>query len=94
MPKRTDANQTQIVKTLRKLGASVLVLSGVGHGCPDILAGYRGQNVLIEIKDGSKPPSGRKLTEHEQAFFDGWRGQVDIVKSEEEAVALVGKLGL
>ena len=89
MAKRTDANQTEIVKTFRSLGASVLILSSVGKGCPDLMVGIFGRNFLVEVKDGKKPPSGRKLTEHEQLFFDGWKGQVCVVKSPDEAISLL-----
>ena len=84
MAKRTDSNQTVIVKCLRKLGCSVQILSDVGKGCPDIVVGYRGRNFLFEIKDGEKPPSARKLTEYEQYFFDTWNGQVCIINSTDE----------
>ena len=71
---RTDTNQAEIVSALRKKGCSVVCLHTVGKGCPDILAGYNGQNFLIEVKDGNKPPSKQKLTPDEAAFFAGWRG--------------------
>ena len=35
--KRTDANQAEIVKTLRQAGADVYDLSKVGKGIPDLL---------------------------------------------------------
>jgi hypothetical protein len=86
MPKRVDANQKSIVAALRDLGATILILSNVGKGCPDICVGWRGFNYLFEIKDGSKPPSARKLTEAEQAFHLMWRGQIEIITSLEEAI--------
>lgn len=94
MPKRVDANQVEIVKILRKFGCSVLILSSVGKGCPDILAGFKGQNYLIEIKDGKKPPSARKLTEHEQKFHDEWKGQVCIINSALDALAMFEYIAL
>jgi hypothetical protein len=92
MAKRTDSNQKEIVSTLRKCCADVLVLSDVGKGCPDLLMGYRGKNILIEVKDGKKPPSKRVLTPDEQKFHDVWRGQVCIVKSVDEALELLSDL--
>jgi Holliday junction resolvase len=59
---RTDSNQTEIVAILRSLGCSVQMLHAVGAGCPDLLVGVAGQNLLIEIKDGSRKPSARRLT--------------------------------
>jgi hypothetical protein len=86
MPKRVDANQREIVATMRNLGASVRILSDVGKGCPDLLVGFGGCNYLFEVKDGSKPKSARKLTPQEQTFFDAWKGQVAVINSLDEVV--------
>ena len=83
---RVDANQAEIVAALRATGATVQVLSAVGQGCPDILVGYAGSNILMELKDGDKPPSKRKLTEDEAAWHGRWRGQVCVVNSAAEAL--------
>lgn len=79
--KRIDDNQNEIVKALRKFGASVCILSAVGKGCPDLLVGYQGINYLFELKDGSKCPSKRRLTESELEFHQNWLGQVVIINS-------------
>lgn len=89
MAKRVDTNQKEIVEALRELGVSVQILSDVGKGCPDLVVGFRGRNYLLEIKDGKRPPSQQKLTEHEERFFDNWRGQVDIVKSVQQAIDFI-----
>jgi len=87
---RTDANQARIVEALRRVGASVSVTSGVGNGFPDLLVGWRGRTILIEIKDGEKPPSERKLTEAEAYFLENWKGgPAVVVKDEQEAIAAV-----
>lgn len=82
---RTDANQSSIVRDLRKAGASVLILSGVGEGCPDLLVGFRGLNWLFEVKDGNQPPSKKRLTEDEEAFHLAWDGQVAKIETTEDA---------
>jgi len=84
---RVDANQSEIVAALRAVGVSVQPLHTVGKGCPDLLCGVRGTNLLLEIKDGNKPPSARKLTSDEAAWHESWRGQVAIVESVDEAIA-------
>lgn len=89
MPRRVDANQRAIVAALRKVGASVQVLSDVGHGCPDLLVGWRGINLLFECKDGSKSPSKIKLTPDELEWHSTWTGQVTVVGSPSEAVAML-----
>lgn len=91
MAKRVDANQREIVKTLRSLGGTVLILSEVGKGCPDICLGYRGKNYLIEIKDGSKPPSKQALTSDESKFHLAWKGQVCIINSIDNAVKFLNE---
>lgn len=89
---RTDDNQNEIVQALRAVGASVAITSALGSGFPDIVAGYRGKNYLFEIKDGSKPPSRRKLTPDEQEFHDLWRGAVIVVINVDEALKAVGAI--
>ena len=91
MAKRTDGNQTEIVNTFRSMGATVQILSMVGKGCPDIVVGFQGVNYLIEIKDGKKSLSGQKLTEHEEKFFNTWKGQVCLINSNDQAIALLEK---
>lgn len=87
---KVDTNQSQIVKVLRAVGASVATTHQVGKGFPDIVVGYKGHNYLLEIKDGDKPPSQRKLTADEQEWHDKWRGTVKIVNNETEALTAIG----
>lgn len=87
---KIDANQTAIVKALRAVGCSVTHLSGVGSGCPDLLVGRFGRNLLLEVKDGSKPPSAQALTEDQKLWHAAWRGQVFVVRTVDEALAAVG----
>ena len=86
---RVDDNQKQIVSTFRKLGASVLITSQLKN-CFDILVGYNGVNYICEIKDGTKPPSQRKLTEGEKSFRDNWKGgEYYIIESIEDVINLI-----
>ena len=89
---KVDANQSQIVQALRKAGATVQPLHMVGQGCPDLLCAFRQVNFLIEVKDGAKPPSARKLTPDEERWIGAWRGPVYIVTSPMEAVGLLGNI--
>ena len=86
---KVDANQAEIVADLRKLGASVQSLTTVGKGCPDIVVGYMGVNLMVEIKDGSNPPSKRRLTQDEDKWHLEWVGQVAIVENTRQARALL-----
>ena len=74
---------------MRACGATVRVVTQ-GDGLPDLLVGYRGYTILMEVKDGRKPPSARKLTEEEEKFFANWTGgMLAIVNSVEEALELL-----
>lgn len=87
---RIDANQTQIVKALRKAGCTVQHLHSVGKGCPDLLVGRAGVNYLLELKDGAKSPSEQKLTPDQVIWHSEWGGSVAVVNSEEAALKEVG----
>ena len=96
---QVDANQREVVAALRGAGASVQLLHAVGEGCPDLLVGYKGLNMLLEVKDGSKPPSAQKLTPQQEEWHRDWRGHRVVVNSPEAAltaigaIAIVGKIG-
>lgn len=82
---KTDANQAEIVAALRAIGATVQPLHSVGDGCPDLLAGFRGRNLLIECK---MPKTG-KLTADQVEWHGGWKGQVAVVEDVDAALAVV-----
>ena len=80
--KRVDDNQREIIKYLRCIpGITVMDLSAVGAGCPDIAVGFMGRNYFFEIKDGNK-----KLTDGEKKFHNLWPSKVHIIRSKNEAV--------
>ena len=83
---KVDINQGDIVLALRRAGCTVYPTHMVGHGFPDLVVGKHGKNYLMEIKSNNV----KKLTEDERQFFDEWRGQVCVVRSPEEALAVVG----
>lgn len=85
---RKDANHADIVNALRKFGWSVLDLAAMGSGCPDLLIGRRGKTQLAEIKDGSKPPSARQLTDDQIEFIAGWPDDVLILQSVDDVLAI------
>lgn len=86
---KVDANHSEIVTALRKIGATVTSTAAVGKGFPDLAVGWRGMTLLLEIKDGSKPPSARKLTEDERDWHDMWRGHAEVVNTVDEAIRAV-----
>ncbi len=86
-----DENQAEVVKAFRKMGCSVQPLHTVGQGCPDLLIGHHQINRLVEVKNGSKPPSERRLTPDQQTWHHEWRGEVDIVENIDDVSRLVRK---
>ena len=78
-------NQGEIVKALKKIGASVWVI-----GLPvDLLVGFRGHTYLMEVKDGPK----RRLTPLQADFFENWSGgTLCRVDNPDAALRMIGVL--
>lgn len=96
--KRTDDNQPEIVKALRRIGCTVAITSAAGDGFPDIVVGRTDlngerKNWLLEIKDGDKVPSKQVLTPDQERFHSKWRGQIDVVNSSNQAINLIMGIG-
>jgi hypothetical protein len=91
MPKRTDNNQTEIVNAFRRLGCFVHVTSDLGKGFPDLLVTAKAKLWLIEIKDGKKPPSQRRLTPAEKKFHQIWGEHVKIISSVQDVISFVNQ---
>ncbi len=83
---KPDGNQAEIVSALRELGATVLIISGVGHNAPDLVVGYRGRNFLMEVKQ-----PGEDLRPGQQDWHDQWAGRVCVVRSPEDAIMEIGR---
>lgn len=87
---KIDGNQREVVAALRAIGATVQSLADIGAGCPDLLVGFRGVTWVMEVKDGRKPPSARRLTPAEARWLYSWRGgPACVVECAEDAVAAV-----
>jgi len=90
---KIDANHEQVVTALRAAGATVQSLANVGKGVPDLLVGYQGQTLLLEVKDGHKPPSKRALNEDQLRWHGRWNGgALAIVDSPDGALRILGVL--
>ena len=90
---KVDANHTQVVMALQAAGATVQSLAAVGQGVPDLLVGFQGKTLLMEVKDGQKPPSARRLTEQQIIWHGAWRGgPVAIVDGVDAALRALGVL--
>ena len=84
-----DANHKAISQALEQIGCTVQSLASVGGGCPDLLVGYHGHNYILEVKDGSKIPSKRKLTDDEAEWQERWTGNCVTVDSPQAAINYV-----
>lgn len=81
---KVDANQARIVQALRNVGVRVLHLHQLGNGIPDVLACFRGRNVLLEIKQ-----PGEQINKLQAEFMATWDGEIHVVRSEAEAIGAV-----
>lgn len=78
--RKADSNHQDIIQGLEQWGASVLDLSAVGGGCPDLLVGWRNINLLVEVKRPGLEQvrkRGRRQAgtdQRQQTFAESWRG--------------------
>ena len=91
---RTDANQSDVVNALRAADFHVWITSGASKGFPDLMASCWAQGigpvtVLLEVKDGNKPPARRALTPDQVRFARFFLGPLAVVYSGAEAVWLM-----
>jgi len=77
---RLDENHAQIRAALERAGATV-----VPDGPVDLIVGLRGRNYLLEIKTEKG-----KLRVKQEGFIRRWKGQVHVVRSVDEALAVIG----
>ena len=86
--KRVDDNQKEIVKALRQIpGCTVQSLAACGKGVPDLLVGWQGENILMEIKNCKRPSA--KLTSDQVKWHKAWTGGVYVVKCFEDAIEVM-----
>jgi len=91
---RTDDNHREVVAALRKIGCSVQSLAAVHNGCPDLLVGRTfpdgtRRNYLLEVKDGRKPESARRLTKAQIVWLAAWKGTAAVVESVDDALEAI-----
>ena len=82
---RADANQPQIVEALRSAGYVVWHIKWP----VDLLVGYPGGWLPMEVKDGAKPPSARALTDDQVQFMQTAPGHTAVVTDPEGAIRAV-----
>ena len=85
---KVDANQEAIVDALRAAGYSVTSLAAVGNGCPDLLCGVNGRNVLLEVK-----MPGEKLNSTQKPWHRDWKGKAHVIWSADDALFVMRNYG-
>lgn len=89
-----DANEPEVIKALVAVGCLVQQITQ-GDGVPDlIVCTPRGRLLLIEVKDGAKPPSGRKFKPAQVTWHAIWapRAPVFVCLSPADALAAVAQV--
>lgn len=90
---RRDPNHHKIKQALLRAGRPVKdVAQYPGLGCDLLTEHIRGHLVLLEVKDGTKPPSARRLTESEKELRALFPKSFVEVLSVEGALRAVGLL--
>lgn len=84
---RRDEVHGEIVSALVRSGHSVLDLSQVGGGCPDILVSRAGVTILAELK--TPTPATRKdkdFSKKQRIFRNKWKDEIVLATSAEDVI--------
>lgn len=85
---RIDANQAAVIAALEAAGCTVYVVDRAPF---DLVIGRQKRTWIVEVKDGAKSPSRRKLTPAQATFKETWRGQWAVVETIEQALAVIAE---
>ena len=80
---KPDANHTDIIVALETIGCSVYDAYRVGT-IPDLIVGYRGCTMLVEVKTETG-----KLEKSQIQWHETWNGHSCVVRSPMEAIEAV-----
>lgn len=89
---RKDASHNRITNALEVIGVQVLDTSRYPEFCDAVLF-HHGKTYLVEIKDGSKPPSARRLTYAQERLREKARlggVTIQLFESVDQALAFFG----
>ena len=91
--KKTDANHSSVKAELKAAMPEMSVHdSSPAHGgFPDLVIGVFGDNFLVELKDPTKAPSRRRLTNAQVGFHTNWQGTVWVCHSAQEILANIAR---
>jgi len=85
--RKTDNNHVEITQAFRNNGFTVVDLSAVGSGVPDLLVSRNNKTYLVEVKS----PTG-KLNDLQIDFRKQWQGKIFIVRYVDDIFYLSGNL--
>lgn len=91
--RRRDANHFEIIKQFQQLGCTVIDVSQTPCGF-DILVGYGGLTMPVEIKTGKQKDAAKKLTDNEKRVHERWTGGARLVTGPEAVAETVNTLRL
>ncbi len=82
--KKVDKCQAEIVKSLRSCGLQV-VITNMGDDYPDVMVGYKGKWILLELKN----PKESSLSRGQLQFIVDAKGPVGVATDFAEAMWIV-----
>lgn len=72
---RADSNQRQLILRAKELGFTVLDLSAVGKGVPDLLVSSPAEMWLVEVKRLAVMGLGKEFKDKQREFYGSWKGK-------------------
>jgi Holliday junction resolvase len=86
---KLDSNQLEIVNALRGRGASVQSLAAIGRGCPDLLIGIHGINIVAEVKAHKAGTVAGEPNPDQARWIAEWRGVAVVIRDLEDVGRVV-----
>lgn len=86
---KKDHNHADMVEAFRKLGVSVLDLSTMGRGVPDLIVWCCQRYLLVDVKNRKTGYGRRGLNKNQKEWADDWTGgPVYLVYDLDDVIAL------
>jgi len=90
--RKKDDNHDEIVNIFRVCGARILETYMIADCGFDFMALLRQRCYVVEVKDGNKPLSHRKLTVNEKIAQEYWGDNYYILETVDQTIKIVQKL--
>ena len=88
---RVDDNQKDVVSAMRAAGAYVIDTSKMGNGFPDLIVGFRGVTLLMEVKNPKTQYGRAGLNKRQKSWHAEWTGgPLSTVDGPEAALRALG----